>query len=133
MRVELHSTVGEVSDELRLAVERCVRLSLGRLRPRLPRVVATVSEAMPGHTLGGIIWQVVLRVDGPRRLVVIEVDRDVLAAIGRAADRARRCLERDLTRREWDRWRLPAPPRRSRGSTAAPGEPPPDVATGPVP
>ena len=101
MRVDIRTDRIEMDEAERQLTERSVLLALGRFAPRVPHVVVSVSDATPEATRAGRHYQVVLHVGGLRRFLVIEQDRDLLAAIGRAADRARRSVERDLRRLTW--------------------------------
>ncbi len=116
MRVELRTAGVELDDAGRAQAERVFLLALGRFRPRVSLVALTVEPASSEHTLGGRVWQVVAHVHGARRFLVIEEDRDLGAALGRAADRARRCVERDLS---VDGWTPARPAGQRRQGTAA--------------
>jgi hypothetical protein len=76
-------------------------------------------------------YEVAVQVGGARRFLVVESHPDLAAALGRAADRARRCLERDLSRTFLRAagvgsrgWRTVGAPRRRDGRVAASGEQP---------
>lgn len=101
MRVDIRLAGLELEEGAEAAVQRAFRLALGRFGPRVSHVAVSVEAASPEHTRGGTVWQVVAHVGGWRRFLVIEADRDLAAACSRAADRARRCVERDLSVEGW--------------------------------
>jgi hypothetical protein len=101
MRVDFRTDRIDIDEGTRQGAERSVLLALGRFAPRVPHVVVSIEDAAPEATRAGRHYQVVLHVGGLRRFLVLEHDRDLHAAIGRAADRARRTVERDLRRVAW--------------------------------
>jgi hypothetical protein len=131
MRVEFRETAIAIDAETRARAERCVLLALGRFQSLVPWVSVAVA-AGPARSDGPADYEVAVHVGGDRRFLVVEVNRDLTAALGRAADRARRCLERDLSHAAW---RRPGVARRGRagidgrggrttwGTARSPGEP----------
>lgn len=98
MRVEFRETSFALDTETRTRAERCVMLALGRFQALVPSVAVSVVVAPAEPARPAPDHEVAVHVGGTRRFLVVEKDPDVVAAVGRAADRARRCLERDLTR-----------------------------------
>lgn len=101
MRVDLKTAGVDLDEAGRASAERAFLLALGRVRSRVSHVALSLEPASREHTRGGPPWQVVAQVSGARRFLVIEVDRDLTSAVTRAADRVRRCVERDLSVEGW--------------------------------
>ena len=97
MRVDLHTTKVALNDTLRETVHRVVLLAVGRFRPLVDAVRVGIAHASPdGAAAGG--YEVALRLEGWRQFVIVEHDRVLTDALARAADRARRALDRERSR-----------------------------------
>jgi hypothetical protein len=97
MRVDVQTTTVTLNDALREMVHRVVLLAVGRFRPLVDAVRVGITGA-PGDGRAGAGYRVALRLEGPRRFVVVEHDRALSDALARAADRARRALDRERSR-----------------------------------
>jgi ribosome-associated translation inhibitor RaiA len=97
MRVDVNTTKVTLNDALREMVHRMVLLAVGRFRPVVDTVrVAIADESEDGAAAGR--YRVALRLEGWRRLVIVEHDHALADALARAADRARRALDRERSR-----------------------------------
>jgi ribosome-associated translation inhibitor RaiA len=96
MRVDLHTTKVALNDAMREMVHRSVLLAVGRFRPLVDAVRVGIANTSPDGAAGG--YEVALRLEGCRRLVIVEHDHVLAEALARAADRARRALDRERSR-----------------------------------
>ncbi len=107
MRVEIRSRGMDIGERLRDYSIRRVRFALGRYGTRIVRAVVFLTDL--NGPRGGIDKQcrILLRLRPGREVTVEASDADLLAAVDRAADRARHALSRDIQRRQHRNRRLP--------------------------
>lgn len=92
MRLDIRGSHVEVTDALRVHVERRLRGALGRFERRILRV--TVHLADPGG--GGKHCQIAVAVSCAEQGVAEVLDSDLYTAIDRAADRIAGAVAREL-------------------------------------
>ena len=99
MQMELHIR-GNVAEPLRRYAERRFRFALCRFSHRIRRLRIYVADV--NGPRGGVDKQcrILLEIAPSGSLVVEETDVRLHEAMDRAADRLRRCVRRDLKRRQ---------------------------------
>ena len=98
MDVDIRGRHLDVTARLRTYVARRLRFALGRLAPRLRRIAVRLEDV--NGPRGGVDKRCHVEVTMRGRTITIkELDRDLYAAVDRAADRAGRAALRALGRR----------------------------------
>ena len=99
MQLDIRSQDITITDALRVYLTRRLRFALGRFAGRVTRVSARIADV--NGPRGGIDKRCHLLVTlrSGDRVRIEEADADLYFAIDRAAERARRALQRQLERR----------------------------------
>jgi ribosomal subunit interface protein len=95
MKIQISKREGDITDALRVHVERRLGLALSRFADQIGRVIVRFSHA-DGDTNGAHTRcriEVALR---PRRLDAEDTDADLFAAVNHATERASRSVARAL-------------------------------------
>jgi len=95
MKIQIPKCEVDVTDVLRVHVERRLGLALARFADRIGRVTVRFSHADGGAPGGNKRCQIEVGLR-PGRLDVEDIDVDLFAALNRATDRASRSVARAL-------------------------------------
>jgi ribosome-associated translation inhibitor RaiA len=108
MRLVIRQRGVNITEELRTYLKDRLRLGLGRFARRIDGVRVYLRDMSGPHGSRGKKCRIVVEMPPRGRVIITEVDADILAAIAGAANRAGFAVKRHLNRRRAER----RPPRR---------------------
>lgn len=98
MKIRISKSDVDITEVLRVHIERRLGLALARFADRIGRVIVRFSHADGGGSGGHKRCQIVVGLH-PLRVDVEDTDVDLFAAVNHATDRASRSVARALERR----------------------------------